>query len=530
MKWLHILELGVAYAIGIRAIEIDQELTASRCIAKADVLLSHGDFQDAVDYYDAAVKKDPVNYLSVFKRGAAYLSMGRANAAMSDFDRALDIKPDFDSALIQRGRLRLRMGDFKGAKSDFMLVTSGAADVVDENIKMVEESETDLELAEAAYSHGYTTKCIIHSSKAINNAPLFNSLRELRAKCRLAEGQISECVADLAHVVNNNHLSSFTYVEMAMLQYFYLNEREKAIDQLARCLHYDPDAKNCKRAFRELKSLNKRIKQAVDLRNKKSWSAFEKAVLEKIEDSDHSLLDKINEYYKDMIASHAELKKSPKKLREDLLESICEAFVELKAMQQGSIYCSEVLRDNPNSESALFFKGQEHLKNDEFEEAVQVLNHAKDVSGGRNQKILNLLHEANMLLKRSKSKDYYKVLDVSRTATDKEIKKAYREKTKEFHPDKYRGNLKLEQVEKKMAEINEAYEVLSNSESRSQFDSGNDPNDHTRPDFEGAHQGGFNPFFQQGFHQGGSQQFFRQGGRQQFYSQGRRSQNFHFRF
>lgn len=55
---------------------------------------------------------------------------------------------------------------------------------------------------------------------------------------------------------------------------------------------------------------------------------------------------------------------------------------------------------------------------------------------------------------------YIQLVDVSRDADQREIKRAYRKKAQEWHPDKYDGDLSKEEVEKKMADINQAYEVL----------------------------------------------------------------------
>lgn len=61
------------------------------------------------------------------------------------------------------------------------------------------------------------------------------------------------------------------------------------------------------------------------------------------------------------------------------------------------------------------------------------------------------------------SKDYYKTLNVDKNTTKKEIKKAYRELAKEYHPD-HGGN------EERFKEINEAYDVLSDDKKRSEYD------------------------------------------------------------
>ena len=64
-------------------------------------------------------------------------------------------------------------------------------------------------------------------------------------------------------------------------------------------------------------------------------------------------------------------------------------------------------------------------------------------------------------------RDYYEVLDVAKNATDEEIKKAYRKKAIQYHPDKNPGD---KEAEEKFKEAAEAYEVLSNPDKRSRYD------------------------------------------------------------
>jgi len=64
-------------------------------------------------------------------------------------------------------------------------------------------------------------------------------------------------------------------------------------------------------------------------------------------------------------------------------------------------------------------------------------------------------------------RDYYEVLEVSKNATTEEIKKAYRKKALQYHPDKNPDN---KEAEEKFKEGNEAYEILSNPDKRAAYD------------------------------------------------------------
>ena len=78
-------------------------------------------------------------------------------------------------------------------------------------------------------------------------------------------------------------------------------------------------------------------------------------------------------------------------------------------------------------------------------------------------------------------RDYYKVLDLPRTATEADVKKAYRRLAMKYHPDRNPGD---KDAEEKFKEAKEAYEVLCDSEKRSIYDQ------HGHAGIDASRQGG----------------------------------------
>ena len=89
------------------------------------------------------------------------------------------------------------------------------------------------------------------------------------------------------------------------------------------------------------------------------------------------------------------------------------------------------------------------------------------------------------------TRDYYEILEVSRTATGEEIKKSFRQLAMKYHPDRNPGN---PEAESRFKEASEAYEVLSDPDKRSQYDRFG-----AVPGFGGGGNAGFGGFQAAGF-------------------------------
>lgn len=121
------------------------------------------------------------------------------------------------------------------------------------------------------------------------------------------------------------------------------------------------------------------------------------------------------------------------------------------------------------------------------------------------------MQKAQVALKQSKEKNYYKILGLARTANKKEIKSAYRKHALEWHPDK---NEDKEKAEKMFQDISEAYEVLSDEELKGKYDRGEAVFDNQGGGGGGQRGHGFpEQMFRQHFQHGGQG-----GGRRQHFN------------
>merc|ERR1711871_600319 len=186
---------------------------------------------------------------------------------------------------------------------------------------------------------------------------------------------------------------------------------------------------------------------------------------------------------------------------------LAKAHTHLKNWDEAKVECDQVLSGNPGHMEANRIMGKVSMETEDWEGAIRYFKQAVQTQEEQNngqikRSLLEELQQAETALKRSKEKDYYKILGVPRKAKLKEIKKAYREKALQYHPDKVQGSEEdKEAAEKIFTEVAEAYEVLSDEETRGKYDRGEE----VFPNQGGGQQQQGHPFgFPHGFQQGGT--------------------------
>ncbi|KAK3989644.1 hypothetical protein QBC44DRAFT_79475 [Cladorrhinum sp. PSN332] len=489
---------------GLSASDIPADTPVSALLASAQSHLSKGETNDALVYYDAAIARDPSNYLTLFKRATTYLSLGRTSQATEDFEKVLTIKPTFEGAHSQLGKLRARAADWDAAKAHYKKAKKT------EEVEAIEAARAAAKAAEAAAKAGNWEECVKQADDAILTANRAVALRELRVKCAFENGSLERGIGDLQHILQMKPGDTRPHVQISAITFYALGDLAEGMTAIRKCLHSDPDNKTCKKLLKAEKATDKvvqKVQKALDKSQPMTAvrqlvpTADEEGLIKEVKDQVQQLRD-------DEIIPKSV---SNAKLVTRLVEMACRAYYESNS-KKAKEYCEESLQLDENSLYGLLYNAKNQMEAEQYEPAINTLKKAAEHHQDKQQSIINpLLEKAQVADRRSKTNDYYKVLGVAHDADERQIKSAYRKLSKIHHPDKAaKQGLTKEDAEKKMAKINQAYEVLSDPELRARFDRGDDPNN-----LDQQHGGGHhNPF---GGHGGGHPFMFQGGGGQQFH-------------
>lgn len=311
-------------ASALSAAEIPNDIPVNQLISSATTELAKGNGQDALVYFDVAINKDPQNYLTIFRRGAAYLQLGKSAQASHDFDKVLAIKPGFEGALVQRAKIRSRNGDWFGAKKDY----TDAGKKGGEEIRELDEAEGAATLSAEAEKAGDWISCTTNADNAIMVAGADLSLRRRRAHCRLEKGDIVEGISDLLHIAQSSADASHVHMEISATLFFALAETDNGMSQARKCLHSDPDSKPCSKLLKREKKIDKQIKKIADLFSKRKYVNAVKELLPSAEDA--GLLKEVQDEISEYRAQGLIHKNAPSKLYDDLVEKACEAYTEVR--------------------------------------------------------------------------------------------------------------------------------------------------------------------------------------------------------
>ena len=308
----------------VAALEIPADLPVSALLTSAQTHLAKGETGEALAYYDAAISRDPKNYLTFFKRATTYLSLGRSTQASEDFGRVLELKPGFQGAHLQLAKIKAKVADWHGARSEYL-----AAKKTEDSPELVEltEAEGSVRLAEAAERDQKWDECVTHAGTAIYVAPRAPALRELRSRCRFERGEVEEGMGDLQHVLQLRPGDTSPHVLVSATTFYGLADLDNGMAQIRKCLHSDPDSKVCKALHKQEKRIQKAFSKVEGQLNRGQTTTAGRSLVGTSEESGLLALikDQVDELRKDGRIPG----KTRARLYEKAVEMVCQAYFEV---------------------------------------------------------------------------------------------------------------------------------------------------------------------------------------------------------
>merc|ERR1712228_170043 len=421
-----------------------REQRALKLKAEGNEKYSNKQYQAAIDLYSAAIDTFPKAPF-YGNRAAAFMAVYKYKEALSDCQSAINLDSSFRKAYIRGTKCFTEMAQLKSAQ--------------DEVGKDEDQKEEKSEICEEKITH----KLLDEDQKEIDLAlSMIDSLikndlsQSIALKCTNIRALIIRQKYDSALSNATNlmrwHKQNVEVMELRAITLFRNGNIDSGIKHLQQILRKDPDNKEVKKLFKFFKSVGK-VKKAGNEAFKSN--DLDLAILKY---SECMAMDKTNHKFNSVIYSNR-------------------AAVWLKKKEWQRAYNDASIAIDLDSEfiKAYGRRIQALYGLDRYDEAVGDAEKALRLDPSSND-LKRQLQEAKVELKKSKRKNYYKILGVEKDATEKEIKKGFRKMAMKWHPDRFatKGDDEKESAEHKFKEIGEAYEVLKDPKLKQRYDSGVD--------------------------------------------------------
>ncbi|XP_055713656.1 dnaJ homolog subfamily C member 7 [Phlebotomus papatasi] len=447
---------------------MDDDLLPQDSISLAEKKKDLGNEQYKIKNYSAALKlySDAISLcpnLPAFfgNRAACHMMLGDYKQALSDARQAIDLDPSFEKGFIRIAKCCLMLGDLVGVEQAVkaLLNLEPRSNVLNAEIQSVLQLR-DLEAKSViSYDKKDFRTTVFQMDSALKIAPACQRYKLLKAECLALLGRVEEA-NDIAVNVMKTDSTAADAVFVRGLCLYYLDNLDKSVIHFQRTLSLDPDHQKAKvwrvktRQLKEKKDHGNELFKAGKFRE--AHVAYSEAL--QIDEGNKEVNSKL--YYNRALMSY-----------------------KLDSKKDSVKDCNSALNIKSDYLKAILLRAKCHNELEEYEECVRDYEQALKLE--KTQEIKGMLRDAKLALKRSKRKDYYKILGVGKNATDDEIKKAYRKRALIHHPDRHANSTDDEkkEQEKKFKEVGQAYSVLSDPQKKARYDSGHDI-DETGADFD----------------------------------------------
>jgi DnaJ homolog subfamily C member 3 len=466
------------------------EFSAGKLRSMADEAVMTSDYTNAISYLQKAIQLEPTSAMNYYKLYRIYFQRKRQyETALHYIELAATY--DFQQYQPMKAKVLLTTGQCDRAVAAFQDLLQQHPELVpqyqqDTDYIKAKECDAILRHAYEAYSSEEYEMAIQYYNAAQQYIEQGLDLMYPKALCMYYTGDYYGTISETGRLLKQQSQNIEAY-ELRGNAFYALGEHEQAVAHYREGLKLDPEHKPCKEAHKLVKSIEKKLKNGQAAFDKADyttaithWNAAMGI------DVDHDVFNK------------------------PLLLKVAQAYSRMGQPKEAERLIQDHIDSMGETIDALWALGDIQQSADRYEDAVRSFNRAVELAGENSEQkneAQQKLQQAQVALKQSKEKNYYKVLNLPRSATKKEIKKAYRELALQWHPDKNADN--KEEAEKKFQDISEAYEVLSDDELKGKYDRGEEVFENQGGGGGQRHHHNAHQFFNQHFQQGGQKIHFR---------------------
>lgn len=383
----------------------------------------------------------PASATYLGNRAAASIGAGLYQDAMYDCIRADELDPNNEKILLRLARVYTSLGKPQEALDTYARISPPPSA---KDIAPAKSMLQHIQVAEDALKNGTTGSMALHALDQADKilglgAPKPRKWQLMRGEAYLKMGHVN-ALGDAQNIamslLRNNNQDPEALVLRGRALYGQ-GENDKAIQHFRQALSCDPDFKEAVKYLRMIQKID-RIKAEGNADYKAGrWAAAKEKYTEAL------AVDPTNKGTNPKLLQNRALCHNQLKDYSSAIED-CEQAIKLD---------SSYVKAKKTKANSLGLAGN-------WEEAVRELK-ALAEKEPQDATLAKDIRKAEMELKKSKRKDYYKIVGVEKDADDNQIKKAYRKAAIIHHPDK---NPDDENAAERFKDLSEAYECLSDPE------------------------------------------------------------------
>ncbi|KAI1822311.1 hypothetical protein F4861DRAFT_396827 [Xylaria intraflava] len=408
-------------------------------------------YKKAIKEYSQAIELMPDSPTYLSNRAAAYMSDGQYDAALEDCSKAVDLDPQNPKFLLRLGRIYSNLGRPDEAMTTFSRIKPPPSA---KDLAVAKEMQHHVKAARDALNSGTSGSMVLH---AIDQAEKLLAPGAARPrKWQLMRGNA------YLKMGGANSLGEAQNVAMSLLRQnshdpealvlrgralYAQGENEKAVQHFRKALSGDPDFKDAVKWLRTVQKLDRMKEEGNEDYKAGRWQAA------------------IDKY-----TAALEVDPLNRGTNSKLLQNRALCKLRLKTYNDAIADCERAISLDPSYVKARKTKANALGQAERWEDAVNEWKKIQELDP-EDRTIPKEIRKAEIELKKSQRKDYYKILGVAKDADEPTIKKAYRKLAIIHHPDKNRDD---EGAAERFKDIGEAYETLSDPQKRARYDSGED--------------------------------------------------------